>query len=376
MKLLNVHCTNCGAAMKVSENAKVITCEYCNQDFILDDEVKRFMLTNAEQAGYDFEKGRHRAQKDAGLVPGKTQTVIDNSQKIENLYLLARRAIQEQDYKSALKYYEQLLLEQPDKWEPVYYAAYSKIADCKAEEIKENAQVFKNKLESAFILLKADNSADTEKELERIAISVDDLVRNLSLKILDKSVDDTFKNNPNEYYVNDLNETWRYESLVEILDVLINRLAPYTANERLVYHKFTAKKQVVHIQSLMYSNEYADKKRIKKRLQKEQKEIAAYDPDYKIEKVTKIGACYIATAVYGSYDCPQVWVLRRFRDEFLMPTRCGRLFVKTYYAVSPRLLQVLGDTKTFKAACNKVLDVFVGYLKNRGLSDKPYEDRD
>ena len=56
MKLLNVHCTNCGAAMKVSENAKVITCEYCNQDFVLDDEVKRFMLTNAEQAGYEFEK--------------------------------------------------------------------------------------------------------------------------------------------------------------------------------------------------------------------------------------------------------------------------------------------------------------------------------
>lgn len=65
MKLLNVHCTNCGAAMKVSKNAKVITCEYCNQDFVLDDEVKRFMLTNAEQAGYEFEKGRQRAKEEA-----------------------------------------------------------------------------------------------------------------------------------------------------------------------------------------------------------------------------------------------------------------------------------------------------------------------
>ena len=25
--------------------------------------------------------------------------------------------------------------------------------------------------------------------------------------------------------------------------------------------------------------------------------------------------CYIATCVYGSYDCPQVWILRRYRDE-------------------------------------------------------------
>lgn len=27
--------------------------------------------------------------------------------------------------------------------------------------------------------------------------------------------------------------------------------------------------------------------------------------------------CYIATCVYGSYDCPQVWILRRFRDDIL-----------------------------------------------------------
>ncbi len=30
--------------------------------------------------------------------------------------------------------------------------------------------------------------------------------------------------------------------------------------------------------------------------------------------------CYIATCVYGSYDCPQVWTLRRFRDYTLDET--------------------------------------------------------
>ena len=29
------------------------------------------------------------------------------------------------------------------------------------------------------------------------------------------------------------------------------------------------------------------------------------------------GGCYIATCVYGSYNCPSVYVLRRFRDNFL-----------------------------------------------------------
>ena len=31
----------------------------------------------------------------------------------------------------------------------------------------------------------------------------------------------------------------------------------------------------------------------------------------------KTGGCYVATAVYGSYDCPQVWTLRRYRDDIL-----------------------------------------------------------
>lgn len=43
--------------------------------------------------------------------------------------------------------------------------------------------------------------------------------------------------------------------------------------------------------------------------------------------------CYIATAVYGSYDAPEVRVLRRFRDETLRQTKWGQI-------VHPHLLQV------------------------------------
>ena len=42
------------------------------------------------------------------------------------------------------------------------------------------------------------------------------------------------------------------------------------------------------------------------------------------------GGCYIATAVYGSYDCPQVWTLRRFRDFKLAKSLGGRIFIKLY----------------------------------------------
>jgi tetratricopeptide (TPR) repeat protein len=47
------------------------------------------------------------------------------------------------------------------------------------------------------------------------------------------------------------------------------------------------------------------------------------------------GCCYIATACYGSYDHPDVVVLRRFRDERLLPSPLGAAFVRLYYRVSP-----------------------------------------
>jgi len=49
------------------------------------------------------------------------------------------------------------------------------------------------------------------------------------------------------------------------------------------------------------------------------------------------GYCFVATAVHGSYDHPHVRVLREFRDQVLLPTREGRLFVDLYYATSPRV---------------------------------------
>ncbi len=47
--------------------------------------------------------------------------------------------------------------------------------------------------------------------------------------------------------------------------------------------------------------------------------------------------CYIATAVYGSYSCDEVYALRRFRDEVLYKSAAGRLFIRIYYKVSPTL---------------------------------------
>lgn len=86
--------------------------------------------------------------------------------------------------------------------------------------------------------------------------------------------------------------------------------------------------------------------------------------------------CYIATCVYGSYDCPEVWTLRRFRDYTLASTWFGKLFIKCYYAISPTLVKWFGDTKLFKKMWKSKLDCMVTKLKAKGIEDIPYVDRE
>ncbi|CDF21291.1 dNA-directed DNA polymerase III PolC [Prevotella sp. CAG:617] len=86
------------------------------------------------------------------------------------------------------------------------------------------------------------------------------------------------------------------------------------------------------------------------------------------------GGCYIATAVYGSYDCPQVCVLRRFRDNFLAESYLGRVFIKVYYTLSPSFVKWFGHYKEFNWIFKYPLDKFVQYLKNKGVSDSLYND--
>jgi len=76
--------------------------------------------------------------------------------------------------------------------------------------------------------------------------------------------------------------------------------------------------------------------------------------------------CYIATSVYGSYDCPKVRVLRHFRDEYLKMHKPGRAFIKIYYALSPGLVRILGGKKWFNSMFRLILDPFVARLIRKG----------
>ena len=62
MKLVAFTCPACGAQLNVDIEKGQASCQFCGTTFPIDDEAQHIRYDNAEQAGYEFEKGRQRAQ--------------------------------------------------------------------------------------------------------------------------------------------------------------------------------------------------------------------------------------------------------------------------------------------------------------------------
>lgn len=102
-------------------------------------------------------------------------------------------------------------------------------------------------------------------------------------------------------------------------------------------------------------------------------------PDSNLEfskPTSNSGGCYVATAVYGSYDCPQVWTLRRYRDQCLSGSLLGRAFIRLYYTVSPTLVKWFGKKAWFSRLFRSRLDRMVNKLRSEGYKDTPYFDKE
>src|SRR5207244_13410691 len=65
------------------------------------------------------------------------------------------------------------------------------------------------------------------------------------------------------------------------------------------------------------------------------------------------GGCFIATAAYGSSLATEVILLSRFRDEVLLPSRLGSLFVACYYRLSPPLASLIARAEFLRTATRR-----------------------
>jgi len=80
--------------------------------------------------------------------------------------------------------------------------------------------------------------------------------------------------------------------------------------------------------------------------------------DYKSTN-QKSGGCFIATATFGDYNSTEVIFLREWRDKILMESIIGRLFVQSYYKISPFIAPIISKNNNLKKISKFLLIKFI-----------------
>lgn len=67
------------------------------------------------------------------------------------------------------------------------------------------------------------------------------------------------------------------------------------------------------------------------------------------------GGCFIATAAYGTEMAPHVALLKRFRDNYLLTHKPGRIFVEMYYRFSPPAAGFISEHDSMRSVVRAML---------------------
>lgn len=273
------------------------------------------------------------------------------SEKLNNLYILARRARDNGDSGSAARYYEQILLEDPNSWEATFYSDYYTAASCIIRDIGPAA----NRVARAFVnAAKIIWNSDVENKtavLVQMCESCMSLLNTLSTAAYNHYMQHSSVNGAHGEYRDRVLHSGN--AICTIGDFF------YSVGDK--QNACVCYKSAPALWKGQFGLNEVALSRIKE-----------VDPAY---EPPKTGGCYVATAVYGSYDCPQVWTLRRYRDNVLAQTWYGRAFIKTYYAISPTLVKWFGHTAWFKNLWKGKLDRMVENLQQSGVESTPYADK-
>lgn len=301
---------------------KQLTCEMCGST----DLMKQDGVFVCQSCGCKYSVEEAKRMMIEGTVDVQGTVKVDNSAFVQKYLANARRAYDKEDWEEVEKYYNMVEQNAPNNMEAVFFSAFGK----------------------AMLSL---TDGDYYKRQQKFT------VLNKSISVI------------NDYY--EVTDEDKEAVLIKISDAIIKMFSvTYVYNTQ--------------VGAAVGGNQW--QKGIlngtKNAFITELKQIAEKHNDaYIQELITKMnvlqtaGGCYVATAVYGSYDCPQVWTLRRFRDYTLAETWYGRAFIHTYYAISPTLVKWFGKTEWFKKMWQGKLDRLVAKLQSDGVESTPYEDR-
>ncbi len=311
---------------------QAMKCEICGSNQI----VKQEGLFVCQHCGtkYTIEE----AKKLIGTVK------IDKSDETQKFLVLARRAGEEKNYIDANKYYERVLQEDPDNWEAYFYQRYYQVLSASNSDIDTLGRSFPNSMATFVRQVAADDSISDK-------LSALNEMRTKCITLADHLLD-VYKTSNTSILGAGGGARWMFE---KYRDAVRDQFSQYT--DLISQLSADAQTYTKKVQDFTAAHGNSELSRLKSEAKKDG------------------GGCYIATCVYGSYDCPQVWTLRRYRDNTLASTIYGRAFIRIYYAISPKLVKAFGHTSWFKNVWRYYLDRLINRLHIQGVSDTPYSDK-
>lgn len=315
------------------------------------------------------------------------ESLISKNSPSSDLYKEAREAKASKNYEEAQLIYQVLKENYPEDWEAHFYSAHCSAMS--GEGFKPVATKFiAELLTNTILLLFCD-----EKRRENLLKEADDsIVPNLEKDVEDATLsvyirvttelntsihNGTVSEHLNEYLQGIFSIAFVPSTLGDWIEIYYG--------EKFIEYAIKSWKMTVDLiiksmneYSLYLNDEYFNNQKAiaDKTIAKIRKYVADYQPpQIEPKKVSKSEGCYIATAVYGTYDSPELWTLRRFRDEKLRASAFGRLFVRFYYRVSPILVRHFGKYNLPKKCIRPLLDNFVKKLNKAGIISTEYTDK-
>ena len=330
MSLVAMKCPACGADIELDSNREFGFCSFCGSKVMLE----------------------------RIIVEHQGNVKIDNSEYVEKFLQNARRAKEKEDWEETEKYYNLVEQNDPQNIEAIFYSSYGKAKSSLVDGDLYKRQAVFNTLKKCVSILDDNYNIEESDKNEKIIKQISDDILGLSYSTF---VFTEWKDGYGNIKRTNKDDTFLLFAQLnaEFATTLDNIILK---DKKAVYYELAIK----HCNYIMNSSTLSidSRNNYKKIMLNFHTKWHEFDASHKIPSIEDVqeekkGGCYVATAVYGSYDCPQVWLLRRYRDFSLAKTSYGRAFIKIYYAISPTLVRWFGNTAWFKNMWKSPLDKLI-----------------
>lgn len=353
--LIAAKCPQCGANIDVNKNMEQVFCIYCGTKIIVNNITKNVNISNMPT--------------------------------LQNYLKLADREYDDKNYDEALERYKMALSIDPDNIKAIVRKGIL------LSILKDNPAYSVKSAKNSFKILNSLNISERNKEIMKLNQIVDNVnflyefnnnsEQKFNLNKYDKDyilkyrddcknlIDLMFYFEDQIAYIKDSNIKSKTCQTKDDISCIISKFIISKSNE------ICKSRQYIKSDNT-YGTLFVDKGTNMKYFEiynRAVRNIHEIDKNYIPPKFAKTQGCYIATCVYGSYDCPEVWTLRRFRDYSLDKSYFGKIFIKVYYLISPIIVKIFKNSKIFNYFTKFLLDQCVCKLNKKGIQNTLYDDK-